>query len=150
MKLGKIFNLIGVGGGLAVVFVALMHLWPIMTPQKPYNTMLHILTSYTLLPLGLTISARDAHRAGIISSPHQFLGSQFDPVFEFLSSDTRFLIGLMWTGWICLSFNGIYSILGFLLLQLRVLTLIPFVVKQIENLIEKLEERGIKVPGLKD
>ena len=148
MGLRRLFALMGVGGGIAVAVVAITHFWPILTPKAPYNTMLHILLSYTLLPLGLTIAARDADRAGVISGPHQILGSHFDPVFDFLASDARYLVTLLWTGMVCASFDGIYGMLGFLLLLARAGTLINFVVQQIEKLVEKLEERGIKIPGV--
>ena len=110
--------------------------------------MLHALTSWVLLPLGLTIAIRDADRANLIASPTQFLGSHFGPVFDFLASDQRYIVVLVWAGFTCASFDGIYGILGFLLLLGRAGTLLDPVVRLVETIIEKLEERGIHIPGV--
>ena len=119
-----------------------------MTPTQGYNTMLHALTSWVLLPLGLTIAIRDADRANLIGSPSQFLGSHFAPIFDFLYSDQRYIVVLVWAGLTCASFDGIYGILGLLLLLTRAGTLLEFVVDIVYKIIAKLEERGINIPGV--
>jgi hypothetical protein len=119
-----------------------------VTPTQGYNTMLHALTSWVLLPLGLTIAIRDADRADLIHSPSQFLGSHFAPVFDFLAADQRYIVVLVWAGLTCASFDGIYGMLGFLLLLIRAGTLVDFVVRGVEKLIDTLEQRGIKIPGV--
>ena len=121
---------------------------PLVTPTQGYNTMLHALTSWVLLPLGLTIAIRDADRANLIGSPSQFLGSHFAPVFDFLASDQRYLVVLIWAGLTCASFDGIYGTLGFLLLLARAGTLLEFVINGVHKLIDTLQERGIKIPGI--
>jgi len=110
--------------------------------------MLHALTSWLLLPLGLTIAIRDSYYAGFISSPSQFFGSHFDPVFDFISSEHRYIVVLIWAGLTSASFDGIYGVLGFLLLLTRAGTLIDLVVKIAQQVIDKLEERGVKIPGM--
>ena len=121
---------------------------PLVTPTPGYNTMLHALTSWVLLPLGLTIAIRDADRANLIGSPTQFLGSHFGPIFDLLASDQRYIVVLVWAGLTCASFDGIYGILGFVLLLARAGTLLEFVVQGVEKIIDILEQKGIKIPGV--
>lgn len=110
--------------------------------------MLHALTSWVLLPLGLTIAIRDADRADLISSPSAFMGSHFSPIFDLLASDQRYFAVLVWAGLTCASFDGIYGILGFLLLLGRAGTLLDFVVNLVQKIIDTLEQRGIRIPGI--
>jgi len=148
MGLHRLFYFIGIGGGLAVAIVGLTHLWPVVTPTPGYNTMLHALTSWVLLPLGLIIAIRDSDKANVIGSPAQFLGSHFAPLFDFLASDHRYTVVLIWAGLTCLSFDGMAGILGFLLLLLRAGTMFEPVEKAIDHLLKTLEDRGINIPGI--
>jgi hypothetical protein len=53
------FTALGVAAGLFTAFVGVSHLWPLVTTPAPNNTMLHALTSWALLPLGLLLALRD-------------------------------------------------------------------------------------------
>jgi len=110
--------------------------------------MLHALTSWVLLPLGLTIAIRDADHANLIGSPSQFLGSHFAPIFDFTGSDQRYFVVLVWAGLTCASFDGIYGMLGCLLLLARAGTLLDIVLKGVDKIIQMLEDKGINIPGV--
>lgn len=101
--------------------------------------MLHIMTAYLLLPIGLFVALHDANRAGLIASPARFVGSHFASVLEFFENDGRYLSVLVWAALTTFGFDG--GLPAALLLFVRALTLVPLINEQIEKVVEMVEEK---------
>ena len=90
-----LFHGLGAAAGAVVLMIAMQHLWPFTSPTAGYNTTLHILTAYMLLPVGLVMLFRELSRAGIANAT-SILGPKFDPLLDLVSSDSRY------AGWLLL------------------------------------------------
>jgi len=142
----RVFAGIGVAGGLFTSFVGVSHLWPLVTPSPAASSMLHVLTAWAMLPLGLLLAIRDAHGAGMVSA-HSILGSRFDAALALVETKAHFIIFLIWAGLACASFGGMYGYIACLACLARAGTLLDVVRKGIDMLREELQNRNIHVPG---
>ena len=142
---------LGIAGGGLVVACAVSNLWPLVSQPEGKQTMLHALTSWMLLPLGLLLALRDGHYAGLVQA-HSVLGSHFRSAVDLVETEARFVIFLVWAGLTAFfGYGGLYGTLAGLMCIARALTLLPQVHALIEKgtalLQEKLEERSINIPG---
>jgi len=112
--------------------------------------MLHVLTAWAMLPLGLVMAIRDAHTAHFVNAG-SVLGTRFDSALELVSNRAHFIIFLLWSGFACASFGGLYGFVGFLACVARAGTLLDPVKQAADQAIlklrEELERRNIKIPG---
>jgi hypothetical protein len=148
-----IFALLGIGGGLFASFCGLAHCWPLVTPAPGYNSLLHVITAWALMPLGLLLAIRDGHRSGMVNAG-SLMGSHFDAALDLVYQDPHFVIFMIWASMASLSFGGLYGYLGFLLCIARAATVLAFVKEKVDEIVAiirtKLEERNIKIPGFTD
>jgi len=146
----RAFHVLGVVGGLCEAVVGVSHLWPLVQPHPSASSMLHVLTAWAMLPLGLLLAIRDAHTAHFVNAG-SVLGTRFDAALDLLSTRSHFIIFLLWSGLACASFGGLYGFLGFLACVARAGTLLDPVKQAADKamvaLKEELQRRNINVPG---
>ena len=149
----RVLSGVGVGGGLFVAFVGVSHLWPLVSPAPGYNSLLHVITAWAMVPLGLMLAIRDADHAGMMNAS-SVLGTRFDAALQLVYGQTHFIIFLLWAGFAALSFGGLYGMLGFLLCFARAGTLVDVVRQGVDKGLlivkDELEKRNINVPGFTD
>jgi len=124
MPLDK-YTALGMAGGLMVVATAVSNLWPLVSQVEGKQTMLHAMTSWALLPLGMLLALRDGNQAGVIHAS-SVLGSTFRHAVDLVDTSSRFTVFLTWAGLTCMTgFGGLYGFLAGVLCLGRALSLLP-------------------------